>query len=198
MFTINIYLRLALIFIGIFGGVILAIFQGFWYALPFLLAGVILLVGYILLGTVQSSAQFMQKMDFDGALNRLKLTANPKWLYKPNRAFYYMVKGSIAMQLKNNQEAEELLLKSRQIGMPGPEENAMVNLQLANLAAVKNNWTSAKMYFKEAKQVKVTTPEIKEQISQFEKVLKNRGVMKAHHRGNIMQQGGKRRRPKMR
>ena len=34
MFTINIYLRFALIFITLVGGVILAFLFGFWYAFP--------------------------------------------------------------------------------------------------------------------------------------------------------------------
>ena len=118
MFTINIYLRLALIVVTLVGGTVLAFLFGFWYALPVLLIGIILLVGYVLLGTVQSAALLMQKTDFLGAEKRLNMTFKPGWLYSANRAYYYMIKGGIAMQFKRNDEAELLLTKAQETGLP--------------------------------------------------------------------------------
>jgi len=201
MYTINIFLRFALIAACLIGGVVLAVMFGFWYAFPFLLIGVLLLVGYFLLGTVQSAAQIMQSNDFPGAEKRLGLTLFPNILYKGNRAYFYMIKGSLAMQMKRNDEAEELLLRAKEIGLPTDNEKAMVYLQLANMAAVKNNWTSAKNLFREAKQCKITEAPLREQLGQFEKALKSRGTMKAaahRNRGAMMQPGGKRRRPRSR
>ena len=74
MLTINIYLRFALIAVSIIGGVILAFAFGFWYAFPFFLAALTLIVGYVLLGTVQSAAQFMQATDLEATEKRLNLT----------------------------------------------------------------------------------------------------------------------------
>ncbi len=201
MFTINIYLRFALIAITLIGGVVLAVMFGFWYAFPVLLIGLILLAGYIFLGTVQSAAMMMQNMDFTGAENRLNLTLKPSWLYKANRAYYYMIKGGIAMQLKNYPIAEELLVKAQEMGLPSDNERAMVFIQLANLAAVKNNFKGAQSLMRQAKQQKVTEPQIKEQIMEFDKALKNQGSMRKmqqRHRGSVIQPGGKRRRPKAR
>jgi hypothetical protein len=199
MFTINIYLRFALIAATLIGGIVLSFLFGFWYALPFLLIGVALLVGYILLGTVQSAALLMQKMDFEGAEKRLNLTVKPRWLYSANRAYYYMIKGGIAMQTKRYPEAEVLLTKAQETGLPSDNERAMVLLQLANLAVVKNNLTGAQSLMRQAKQQKVTEVQIKEQIAEFDKALKNQGAMKTmqyRHRGSMMQPGGKRKRPK--
>ena len=201
MFTINIYLRFALIALTIIGGVILSIQFGFWYALPFLLIGLALLVGYIFLGTVQSAALLMQKMDFEGAERRLNLTVKPSWLYSANRAYFYMIKGGLAMQTKRYPEAEVMLEKAQQTGLPSDNERAMVFLQLANLAVVKNNFTQAQSLMRQAKQQKVTESQIKEQIAEFDKALKNQGAMKTlqqRNRGAVMQPGGKRRRPKSR
>lgn len=201
MYTINIYLRFALIAITLIGGVILTILFGFWYALPFILIGLALLVGYIFLGTVQSAAILMQKMDFDGAEKRLKLTLKPSWLYSANRAYYYMIQGGIHMQNKKYPEAEVMLEKAQSTGLPSDNERAMVLLQLANLQVVKNNITGAQSLMRQAKQQKVTEPQIKEQIAEFDKALKNQGAMKTmhqRHRGAVMQPGGKRRRPKAR
>ncbi len=199
MFTINIYLRFVLMALTLGGGILLAFIFGFWYSFPLILVGIILLVGYILLGTVQSSAMMMQNTDLLGAEKRLNLTFKPAWLYKANRAYYYMIKGGIAMQFKRNEEAEILLNKAQETGLPSDNERAMVFMQLANLAAVKNNLTGAQKLMRQAKQQKVTEPQIKEQINEFEKALKNQGAMKKlrhRHRGAIMQPGGKRRRPR--
>ena len=199
MFTINIYLRFALIFVTLVGGVILAFLFGFWYAFPFLLIGIILLVGYILLGTVQSAALLMQQTDLIGAEKRLNLTLKPTWLYSANRAYYYMIKGGLAMQFKKNEEAEILLTKAQEMGLPSDNERAMVYMQLANLAVIKNNFKSAQQLMRLAKQQKVTEPQIKEQLAEFNKALKNQGAMskmRHRHRGAVMQPGGKRRRPK--
>ncbi len=201
MFTINIYLRFALIAVCLIGGTILAFLFGFWYSFPFLLLGLLLLIGYILLGTVQSAAQLMEKSDFTGAEKRLNLVINPRWLYSANRAYFYMINGGLAMQFKRNDEAEELLMKSRDTGLPSENEKAMVFLQLSNLAVLKNNMQAAKLYLREAKQQKASEPQIKEQIVQFEKALKNQGAMtkvRQRHRGAVMQPGGKRRRPRSR
>jgi tetratricopeptide (TPR) repeat protein len=178
MFTFNIYLKFAAIALCLFGGIGLAFAFGFWWAFPFILTGILLLVSYILLGTVQSAAQMMEKTDFAGSQKRLDLTFFPKWLYKPNRAYFYMIKGSIAAQLKDYDKAEAYLTQSKEIGLPTGNEKAMVALQLANFAALKNKWNQAQIYMKEIKDYKITEPAIKEQVKQFEKAMQQRGQQK--------------------
>lgn len=205
MFTINIYLRFALIGLLLVGGTIMAFFLGFWYSFPFLLGGLILLGGYILLGTVQSSAVFMQNTDFLGAEKRLNLTLNPKWLYVSNRAYYYIMKGTIAQGLGRNEEAEKWLKHAQTLKLPTDNEKAAVQLQLAGAAAQKERWNQVKLYIKEIKQLNVTEATLKDQVKQFEKAIKDRGQLNVARRmgqmpkgGMPMKPGGKRRRPKMR
>ncbi|MEO1261496.1 MAG: hypothetical protein AAFZ15_22015 [Bacteroidota bacterium] len=205
MFTINIYLRFALIALCLVGGTIMAIFIGFWYSFPFLLAGVGLLVGYFLLGTVQSAAQFMQQTDYLAAEERLNLTWKPNWLYVSNRAYYYIMKGTIAQGLGRKEEAEGYLKKAQTLNLPTDNEKAAVQLQLAGVAAQKEKWNQVKLYMKEIKGLNITEPTLKDQIKQFEKAIKDRGQLKAARRmgqmprgGMPMKPGGKRRRPKMR
>ncbi len=157
------------------------------------------MVGYILLGTVQSAALLMQQTDLIGAEKRLSLTFKPGWLYSANRAYFYMIKGGLAMQFKRNEEAETLLTKAQETGLPSDNERAMVYMQLANLAVIKNNFKGAQQLMRQAKQQKVSEPQIKEQLAEFDKALKNQGAMskmRHRHRGAVMQPGGKRRRPK--
>jgi hypothetical protein len=202
-FSINIYLRLVLIAVGIIGGVVMWATLGVWYGIWFLLAGIILLIGYLLLGTVQSAAEKMQTMDFDGVEKRLGLTLSTKLLYKTNRAYYFFLKGTVAMNRNDTDEAERYFLLAESAGMSSDTEKAMIQFQLASIHANKNNWTAAQLHFKNAKQYKVTEPQLKEQMNQFEKALKQRGMIKMggaaqRSQGFMHQQGGKRRRPKMR
>ncbi|TVR82085.1 MAG: hypothetical protein EA409_05555 [Saprospirales bacterium] len=200
MFTINIYLRFTLIAILLPLAIWLSFQFGFWYSFPFYLIWLSLIIGYVLLGTVQTAAKKMEKMDFLGAEERLRLTLAPKYLFKTNRAYYFMLRGTIALNLKNNEEAEHFLLKAKETGLATGNEKAMVHLQLANLAAGKNNWNGALMHFRQAKKFKVTDPQLREQMRQYEKALANRGILKSAGMGNknIQTAGGKRRRPKMR
>ncbi|MDX1665827.1 MAG: hypothetical protein R3350_01285 [Saprospiraceae bacterium] len=201
MFTINIYLRYALIALFLGGGTALAFIFGFWYAFPLLLIGLLLLAGYVLLGTVGTAAQLMQTGDLDATEKRLNQTLSPRLLYSTNRAYYYMIKGSLAMARHNPDEGEMWLRKAQEVKVPTDNEKAMLELQLAQITASKSKWKQAKLHFRNAKQLDITDSTIKEQLKDFEKILNNRGQMKAAQRMGPrggFRPGGKRRRPKMR
>ena len=182
----------------------MAIFPGFWYGFPFLLAGLILLAGYIMLGTVQSAAAILQDgTNFIGAGKRLNLTLTPKLLYVTNRAYYYLLRGTIAQGLNEMDEAEVWLAKAQKLKLPTDNEKAAVQLQLAGVAAQRNRWNQVKMYLKAFKDLNVTESSLKEQAKQFEQAVKNQGQMKAAQRMGMMPKGGmplkpsgKRKRPK--
>lgn len=202
MFTINIYLRFAIIAVCLIGGLILAFTISIGYAIPIILIGVIFLAGYIFLGTVQSAAQLMQKGDLIAAEKRLNLTFKPQWLYTTNRAYYYLLKGTVAMQKNESDEAERWFEKAQSLELPSDNERAMVQLQLANINAMKSRWNAAKLHFRNVKKYKVEEPQMREQIKQFEKMLNNRGTIKTAQRmnrgkGMPIKPGGKRRRPKI-
>ena len=206
MFTINIYLKFALIALGFIGGLIFTFTFGFWWAFPFWLLGIIMLGSYLFLGTIQSSAQLIQDGDFEGADLRLSLTKFPNILYVTNRAFYHIMKGTISSQLGDTKTAEDYFNKALSLKLPSDNEKAMVLMQLANIKATKNNWTAATNHFKKAKKLNITQSDNKNQLDYFEKALKNnKGQQKAARsmgkQGMQMMQrgsGGKRRRPKMR
>jgi len=204
MLKINIYLKFALIIVLLGGGIVLSFLYGFWYAFALILAGVLLLVSYVMLGTIQSAAELVQTEDFVKAERRLNLTLSPKLLYVTNRAFYYILKGSFAMNRKEQDNAEELFNKALKLKLPSDNEKGMILLQLANINASKNKWTIAKRYYKDAKKLKITEKQLKDQFKQFDQALSAKGSMKhvasmgkAGHKF-MSGQGGKRRRPKMR
>lgn len=203
MFTINIYVKFALIAVGIIGGIALSVGFGFWYGFPFILAGILLLVSYFLLGTIQSAGTLLQQEDFEAAKKRLDLTYFPNLLYTTNRAYYYMLNGSIAQMQGDHNGAEVHFKKAGEIEVPTDNEKAMLELQFANNAARKNNWNQVKAHMKTLKGLDVTMPEVKAQIAQFDQAMKQQGQMKSAMRQGAGAQkgyrpGGKRRRPKMR
>ena len=203
MFTINIYLKLALIAVSLLGGTVLALTVGFWYSFPILLIGLILLVSYLMLGTVASAAEFIQRQDFDGADKRLNLTATPRLLYVTSRAMFYIMKGSIKMNAGNTDDAEDLFNKALALKLPSDDEKAMVLMQLANINMTKGKWNAAKIQMSELKKLSIRQGQVKEQVAMLQKAFKNRGQMKAARRmgksnQQMMQGSGKRRRPKMR
>ncbi len=198
MFTIDLKIKIAAIVIGIFGGIALMFTAGFWYGFPFLLVGLGFLVSYVLLGTVQSAALLLEKMHFVEAEDRLKCTLFPNLLYVTNRAFYYIMKGSIAANLNRSDEAEGYFEKAKDLKLPSDNERALVYLQLANIKANQGKWTQAKSYFHQVKKFNVSEGMLKDQIKQFEKALGQSGNAVHLRSGQAMQPGGKRRRPKMR
>jgi tetratricopeptide (TPR) repeat protein len=205
MFTVNIYLKFALIAIFLIGGIALAFVYGLVYSWFLILIGLIFLASYFLLGTIQSAATFVQVQNFEAAEKRLNLTVYPRLLYVANRAIYYIIRGSILMYKKETKEAEELFTKALSLNLPSDNEKALVLLQLAGIQANRGNWTGAANYHKQAKKLKISEPTIKAQIDQLEKGLANRGQMNVARsmgkQGMQMMQGGygsKRRRPKMR
>ncbi len=204
MLTINIYLKLALIVLFLGGGIVLWSIYGFWYSFIFLLIGLLLLASYFLLGTVQSASTLMQDGDFQGADKRLNMTVLPKWLYVTNRAIYKILKGTIASQTGDNKTAEGYFNEALAMDLPTDNEKGMVLLQLANIQANKNNFTGAKNYFSQAKKLKITEPQIKEQLDLMDKAFSQSQASRrasqgmGGRRGGMMQPGGKRRRPKMR
>ncbi|NOT38187.1 MAG: hypothetical protein HOP11_12505 [Saprospiraceae bacterium] len=201
MFTINIYLKFAIIIIGILGGVILWNFYGFWYSFPFLLIGIIMLISYLLLGTVQSASVLMQKMDYEGSLKRLNLTLNPKFLYVTNRAYYYIVKGSLEVQSGDKNNAEVWFNKALELKLPTDNERAMILMQMINMQINKNQWTQANNTYRELKKLKITTDIFKEQMDMLEQAFKQQGRVKMSgqmDQRSMFRPGGKRRMPRMR
>lgn len=196
---INIYLRFALIAASFIVGMILTFAYGFWYALPFFLISIVLLIGYFLLGTVQSASELMQAQQIDEAEARLAMTKFPNLLYSANKAYYYMLQANIAIMRKDTKKAEMLLKKASEIEMPSANETAVVQLQLANMAAQKGSWPEVNQRIQTIKKLSISEPMIKEQVGQLEKAYRNRGnVRVAQRMGGGGGQGGKRRRPKVR
>jgi tetratricopeptide (TPR) repeat protein len=111
-----------------------------------------------------------------------------------------LIQGSLALNNKDNDKAEDWFLQAQALKLPSDNERGMIILQLANINAMKGKWGQASHAFREIKKLKITEGQLKEQINQFEQALKQRGQIKqAGRQGQRMSMpSGKRRRPKMR
>lgn len=206
MFTIHPYLKFALIAVCLIGGTVMMFTLPWGYGLPFVIIGIILLVSYILLGTIQHTAKVLQaNQNYLEAEKWLNLTWKPEWLYVTNRAYFYMMKGTIAQGLGRTDEAETWLQKAQTVNLPTDNEKAAVQLQLAGIAIQRQKINLAKNYLKNIKDLNVTEPMLRDQIKQFDKAMAQQGQMKMAQQMGMMQKGGmpinprsKRRRPPMR
>ncbi len=201
-FTINVYLKFGLIAVLLLGGIGLSFVYGIGYTWILILAGLILLASYFLLGTVNSTGQKFQQMDIAGAEKQLALTYFPQYLYGPIKGIYYLLKGSIAAQKKDNKLAEETLTHALTYDMPSDNEKAMVYMQLVGIQMNKQNWPGAQNYLAQLKKLKITEKLIKDQIAEMDKAMASRGnINVARSMGKAGMQmmggggGGKRRRP---
>ena len=200
MLKLDLYVRFALIAASIILGIVLSVWQGFWYGFPFFIVALVLIAGYVLLGTIRSASELLQEQKIDEAEQRLALTKFPQYLFPANKAYYYMLQANIAIVRKDSKKAESLLRQASKYDMPTGNETAVIELQLANIAAQKNNWPEVNKHIQAIRKIKVTEPMIVEQVGMLEKAYRNRGNVKLAQRmgGQMQGQGGKRRRPKMR
>lgn len=204
MFTINIYLRFALIVGGILGGIGLWAGLGFWYGFPFLLIGIIMLIGYIMLGTILSTSLLLNQQRLEEAEQRLKLTFFPKLLFNGYKGVFHMTYGAIAMQRRDYSAAEGYIKTALSVGLPSDNERGAAMLQMVMIYAAKNNIKAAQNQFAELKKINVSEPMLKEQIKEVEKQLKMAGntainpSMMAQMGGRGFRPGGKRKMPKVR
>lgn len=175
MFTINIYLRFALIALGILGGIGLWAGFGFWYGFPLILVGIILLAGYLMLGTILSTNQLVSQQRLDEAEARLKMTYFPKLLLVGYKGVYHMTHGAIAMQRRDFAAAENWLKQALASGLPTDNERGAAMLQLVMVYAGKKNLKAAQTQFAELKKLNVTEPMLKEQIKEVDKQMKQAG-----------------------
>jgi hypothetical protein len=115
-----------------------------------------------------------------------------------------MIKGSIAIAQKKNDEGERYLKIAQAIKVPTDNEKGMIELQLASINANKGKWKEAEYHYRKLKELKITEQAIKDQMKEFDKAFQNRGQVKAASRmgaGQMMVRPGsksKRKRPKMR
>ncbi len=83
----------------------------------------------------------------------------------------YLQLGMLAMKKGNTKEAYQNLMKAVKEGIPDKESEAGAYLQLSSLNVQRRNYKAAKNFYRKAKSLKPSSPEIKSQLKEMEKYI---------------------------
>lgn len=123
---------------------------GFWPAFPLYLIGVVLVFGHFFFGPLRLIQTYMEEGDMDGAEKVLNSIKYPNLLYKPIRSVYYTLKGNIAMSKQDYDNAEVMMKKGLDLGMPMKEAEGASLLQMGMLSMQKGNNKQGESYIRQA------------------------------------------------
>jgi Tfp pilus assembly protein PilF len=79
--------------------------------------------------------------------------------------------GMLSMQKNDLRQAESYIRQALRKGLPDKENQAAAYLQMCSLMMNKREFRAAKDFFRKAKALKPTTPQIVDQIKQIEKYI---------------------------
>ena len=128
-----------------------------WIAwIPFLIAA-LMIVAHFMVGPMTLLQGYMEAGDMEGAKKMLARVKNPKWLYKPLRSSYYMLRGQLSASSDDYENAESDFKKSLASGMTEKGAEGTAYLQLGSIAAKKGNTKEAYEHFRQA--VKLGLPD---------------------------------------
>jgi len=149
--------RIAIAIVLIALGFLLGFKATWWIAwIPFLIA-VLMIVAHFMVGPMTLLQGYMEAGDMEGAQKLLGRVKNPKWLYKPLRSSYYMLRGQLSATSDNLDMAEADFKQSLAAGMTEKGAEGTAYLQLGSIAAKKGNTKEAYDHFRQA--VKLGLPD---------------------------------------
>ena len=116
----------------------------------------------------------MMKQDFDSAEINMKKGLDLGMPMKEAEGASMLQMGMLAMQKNDMRQAESYIRQAIRKGLPDKENQAAAYLQMCSIMMNKrdmNSLRAAKDFFRKAKALKPTTPQIVDQIKQIEKYI---------------------------
>ena len=116
----------------------------------------------------------MMKQDFDTAEVNMKKGLDLGMPMKEAEGASMLQMGMLAMQKNDMRQAESYIRQAIRKGLPDKENQAAAYLQMCSIMMNKrdmNSLRAAKDFFRKAKALKPTTPQIVDQIKQIEKYI---------------------------
>jgi tetratricopeptide (TPR) repeat protein len=113
----------------------------------------------------------MMKNDFDGAELNMRKGLDLGMPMKEAEGASLLQMGMLAMQKNDIRKAEGLIRQAISKGLPDKENQAAAYLQLCSIMMTKREFRASKEFFRKAKNLKPTTPQIVDQIKQIEKYI---------------------------
>ena len=130
----------------------------------------ILLYGYFRKGSVMLALRQLRKEDYKEAERVVDLNTQPDRLDKKDRAYYLFIKGFVAREKEQMEEAKIFLEEALQGGIKNQNDIAMAILALTDMEMVKQNRSAAKEYFLQIKDLKVN-PDLMPSIRKMQEWL---------------------------
>ncbi len=119
------------------------------------ICSVILLFGYFRKGSVSLALSQLRKEDYAEAERIIDYTTQPDRLDKKQKAYYLFVKGFIAREKDNFDEAKIFLEEALNDGIKNQNDIAMALLAPTDMEMVRKNRIRAREYFAQMKDLKV-------------------------------------------
>jgi tetratricopeptide (TPR) repeat protein len=116
----------------------------------------------------------MMKQDYDGAEKNMKKgidLGSGSSLMQGAEGASLLQMGMLAMQKNDLKQAESYIRQAIRKGLPDKENQAAAFLQMCSIMMNKREFRAAKDFFRKAKALKPTTPQIADQIKQMEKYI---------------------------
>jgi tetratricopeptide (TPR) repeat protein len=116
----------------------------------------------------------MMKQDYDGAEKMMKKgidLGSGSSLMQGAEGASLLQMGMLAMQKNDLKQAESYIRQAIRKGLPDKENQAAAFLQMCSIMMNKREFRAAKDFFRKAKALKPTTPQIADQIKQMEKYI---------------------------
>lgn len=144
--------RLALGIVLLLGAVAVNLASGFWPSFVLYFVALICILGHFLIGPMRLVQEYIETGDMEGANKVLNSIKFPWMLIKPVRSVYYTLKGNVAMMNQDYDNAEKMMKKGLDLGMPMKEAEGASLLQMGMLAMQKNEIRKAEGYIRQALQ----------------------------------------------
>lgn len=124
--------------------------------------------GYYLL---QSNLAMVSENLDEAEANIRKSLSTKSDLMKGYNGVSYLQLGAISMKKGNIKEAYSQLKEAVKLGLPDKENEATAYVQLSSICVQRQDFKAAKMYFRKAKALKPSTPELVQSIKDMEKYM---------------------------
>ncbi len=144
---------------------------GFEAAWHLYLAALLMLAIKILLGDVFIAMRLLQRGKTSEAEQLINMVRRPSWLTKRARAYFFFVKGVLALQRKNTANGQAALEKAVGLGKLDPRTQALGLLNLGHIAYLNKDFSKIPSILDQIKSMNVNDLKIKDGVRELEKVI---------------------------
>ena len=165
------YTRLSLIFLSFALGGLIHTQEGIEQAWYLYLAGFLLLLSHVLFGNIWQAFAAMRSGNLPLADRIAGLVFFPSLLLPRPRAYYYFVRGMLALKSDRLQAGDDHLKKALDGPLRQPRDYALALLNRAHIAYLQNDWERCARLKKEAEAQQANDLLIQEHLEKLDKAL---------------------------